>query len=207
MREEIRLLSEAVDRAERIAVVGSSGCGKTSVLKELLIARWGLPQRVVIYDPFRDLRAAECRTVGEANAILAGPYGRVRTADPKLFSYLVYLCLEAGGALIVADEAQQLLPSDGRRTEASEALMLAVTTGRHSRCPLIWASQSPGRVSYSLTDNSTGGRVVGNLTSPASLSRVTDWGLERQQVASLSRHSLLLSIPGEPVRAFRSRKM
>lgn len=207
MREEIRLLSDAVDRDERLAFVGASGSGKTSVIRELLNARWGKPQRVICYDPMRELRAAECRTMAQAKSVLAGAYGRVRICEKALFSDLIYLALKAGNCLIVADEAQQLFPADGRATECSAALLEAVTTGRHYRCPLLWATQSPGRCSYTLTDNSTGARVVGSLSSPSSLSRVADWGLERREVASLPPHQLLLSIPAQPVRRFRSVKM
>ena len=208
MREEIRILNKAVDSNERIACVGASGSGKTSTIKELLNSRRSLKQRAILFDPFRELRGISCFSFDEAvSALDSGPYARLRVEDPALFSSLIYLALDAHHCLVVADEAQMLFPSGGRVTECSAAMLELVTWGRHSSCPLLWATQSPGRCSYSLTDNSTGARVVGNLSSPASLSRIIDWGLDRKEVSSLGKHELLLSVPGSPVRRFRSVKM
>lgn len=208
MREEIRILSEAVDRNERLAFVGASGCGKTSTIRELLLSRRDVPQRIIAFDPYRDLGLPEVRTRAEGLRILEGPWGRVASSREELWAELVRVAMKAGGALIVADEAQRLLPSSGRRTEASGVLLTVATEGRHEKCPLLWATQSPGRCSYSLTDNSTGARVVGSLSGPASLSRVVDWGFERAEVAALGYYELLLRAPGvQGVRRFRSRKM
>lgn len=208
MREEIRILSEAVDRNERLAFVGASGCGKTSVIHELLLTRRSVPQRVIAFDPYRDLRLLEVRTKAEGLRILEGKWGRVATSRAALWAELVSVALKGGGVLIVADEAQRLLPSTGRLTEASGVLLEVATEGRHAECPLLWATQSPGRCSYSLTDNSTGARVVGCLTAPGSLTRVSEWGFERKDVRSLPYHELLLAAPGvQGVRRFRTRKM
>jgi hypothetical protein len=206
MREEIRMISEALDRNERCAFVGASGCGKTSTMREVLAARHGDPQRVIVFDPFGDFRLPEVRTVRQAAAILQGPWGRLRVDRPALFSDLCEIALVCGNCLIVCDEAQRILPSTGRDTEASASLMSVITDGRHENCPLMWASQSPGKCSYSLTDNSTGARVVGSLTAPSSLSRVEDWGLDKRKVAALPLHQLFLSIPGRFPMPFVSRR-
>lgn len=208
MREEIQILSRAVDDSERIACVGASGCGKTSVIRELLNSRRSIRQRQVIFDPFQELPGFFCSSEASAvSALSSGPFAKVRVGDAKIFSELVFLALEAKGCLVIADEAHLLLPGSGRVTPASSAMLDLVTWGRHSKCPLIWATQSPGRCSYSLTDNSTGARVVGNLSSPNSLSRIVDWDLDKKQVRALPRYELLLSVPGSLVRAFRSKKM
>jgi ABC-type dipeptide/oligopeptide/nickel transport system ATPase component len=208
MRAEIATLSSAIDRAERVACVGASGSGKTSVIRELLEARRGIKQRGILFDPFRELRGVSCFTLCQALSVFeSSRYARVRVETPSLFSELIFLGLQGENCFFVADEAQLLLPSSGRSTDCSEALLSLVTTGRHSNCPLIWATQSPGRCSYSLTDNSTGARVIGNLSSNSSLQRVTDWGVERQDVTSLKPHELLLSVPAAPVRRFYSVKM
>jgi hypothetical protein len=206
VRPEIAILSEVVNASGKVAFVGCSGSGKTSTIRELLIARRGIPQRVIAFDPYREFNAAMVKTRAQASAILRGPYGRVAITDPALFSELILVALEAENCLLVADEAQRLLPSDGRWTEASEALTLAATGGRHSRCSLLWASQSPGRVSYDLIDN-TQARIVGNLSAEASLNKISDWSLDRKEVASLQPHSLILSRPGLPAIRFRSVKM
>lgn len=208
MREEIRILSEAVDRHERIAAVGASGSGKTSTIRELLLGRRGIPQRILMFDPYRELPGVEVFSKAEALRLWEGPYGRVRVCSREaLWAELLEIALKAGDTLVIADEAQRLLPKGDRKTEASGVFLRLVTEGRHARCPLIWATQSPGRCSLSLTDNSTGARVVGNLSSPSSLERVADWGIPRKEVTSLRAHELLLSQPFQPVRRFFSRKM
>lgn len=211
MRAEIAILNEAVDRAERLAFVGASGCGKTSVMKELLMARRTFRQRVCIYDPFLDLPGLYVGSEAEAaRALISSPYARIRTDGPEVFSALVALGLRGGNVLFVIDEAQMLAPSSGKVTEASADILHLVRWGRHRRCPLLWASQSPGSCHGALLENSTGARVVGNLSGPASLGRISIWGLDKREIANLSirRHELLLWVPGgEPARRFSSRRM
>ena len=211
MRPEISLLDSAVDRSERLACVGGSGCGKASVIKELLLERWTVRQRVAIYDPFLDLPGLYCGSISMAErALAASPYARVNTDDPEIYAAMIRLNLRGRNVLHVVDEAQLLAPSTGKVTEASADLLHLVRWGRHKNCPLIWASQTPGACHSALIANSTGARVVGNLGSPGDLARICVWGLDKREVAnlSMSKHQLLLWVPGgEPVRRFCSKKM
>jgi len=211
VRAEIQVLNDAVDRSERLAFVGASGCGKTSVIKELLLARRTVKQRVAIYDPFLDLPGLYCATPDQAlRALASSPYARIRTDNEEIYASILRLSLRGGGVLCVADEAQNLAPASGRVTAASADLLHLVRWGRHKGCPFLWASQSPGACSYALIENSTGARVIGNLSASPSLQKIAIWGLDKREVANLSieKHELMLWIPGgSPVRRFRSVKM
>ena len=204
MRPEIAVLADVVARAGRIAIVGASGSGKTATLRELLRELRRQPLRVIAFDPHHQLGLLIVRTRAEAAYVLQGPYGRVAADNSPLWCELARMALGAGGALLVADECQTLVPSTGKMTEARALGIRISTEGRHAGCPWIWASQTPGRVDLALSEN-TDARVVGRLCVPTSISRAALWDIPREAVATLPDHVLLLSRPGHALRSFRSR--
>lgn len=204
MRPEIELVLGVLENGGRVAVVGASGSGKTSVMREVLYNHRKLGRRLIGYDPHGELGLPMCRTLGEVRAELMGPYGRAGVMDSELWAQAAELGLRAGWCTLVADEAQRLAPSTGRTTPALQVVLSICTEGRHAGVSWCWATQSPGRCHYALTDN-TDCQVVGRLSAPSSISRVADWGVSREDLRGLPNHQLLLCYPGRVTLPFESR--
>ena len=205
MRPPIEALSRLLDAPiyGRLGIIGSSGCGKSSILRELLAGRRAIRQRVIAFDPWRDLWLEHAHSMAEALSALSAPWAQVGTDSPAIFAELAALAFRAGDALLVADEVQRLYPSKGQ-TVASAVCAQLVREGRHQRLPFIWATQRPTSCATDLTAN-TDGLVVGRLVAPADLAIAARWGIP--EPSKCERHVFTMLLPGRELELVESARM
>lgn len=180
------LSSSGIHNSLRCGIVGASGSGKTSLLKEWTRSEAARNARILIYDPFGNLPGLEVGTAAAALRAAARPRSATRITDPDLYGSLLPVVCRLGSCVLLVDEAQDVFP----RNACPLARLKAIQQGRNKGVGLIWSSQRPTRCNVDLAGNSQG-MIIGTLLAPADMSIAREWGI----TAPLPQHHFRVMLP------------
>lgn len=202
----------SASNAGRVAVIGASGSGKSSYVKQLLKAH----RRVVIFDPMDEYKregAARVRSVEEARQIMRDSFGRFALAyvppaggEARALNRLSHLCIAAqapwkgkpkGPELcMVVEEMNSSFPVHGAEGKAP-AFAEICSRGRHSHIHVIGVTQRFAEVSTRFRGNLTE-CVVFRQQGPNDIRAAIDaTGASRDQITALKNLQYLRSVAGE----------